>query len=108
MPGEDKKRFIHRALVDRVRQGPGRSPADQRTRAFDHAAVPEALHPLLDKAAANSSQITDADYVVAMEAGFTGDQLFELVICAAVGEATRQYDAGLTALAEATGDGEAA
>ena len=37
-----------------------------------------------------------------MEAGFTEDQLFELVICAAVGQSTRQYEAGLAALAEAT------
>ena len=37
-----------------------------------------------------------------MEAGFTDDQLFELVICAAVGQSTRQYEAGLAALAEAT------
>ena len=33
-------------------------------------------------------------------AGVTEDQLFELVICAAVGHASRLYDAGLAALAE--------
>ena len=39
---------------------------------------------------------------MATQAGFTDDQLFELVICAAVGQSTRQYEAALTALAGAT------
>jgi len=33
------------------------------------------------------------------------DQLFELIICAAVGQASRQYEAGLAALAEAKKEG---
>jgi alkylhydroperoxidase family enzyme len=53
-----------------------------------------------------SAQVTDADFATAMEAGFTDDQLFELVICAAVGRSTRQYDAGLAALAEAIANTE--
>ena len=35
------------------------------------------------------------------------DQLFELVVCAAVGQSTRLYEAGLAVLAEATVDGKA-
>jgi hypothetical protein len=103
MPAEDKKRSIHHRLVNRILKGPGHAPADQRARAFDNAQLPESLHPLLDKVATRSAQVTDADFASAAEAGFTDDQLFELVICAAVGEATRQYEAGLTALAEAIG-----
>jgi alkylhydroperoxidase family enzyme len=57
---------------------------------------------LLDKVATDSAQVTDADFAAASAAGFSDDQLFELVICAAVGESTRQYEAGLAALAEAT------
>jgi len=37
----------------------------------------------------------------------TEDQIFELVICAAVGQSTRLYEAGLAGLAEATATGEA-
>lgn len=101
MPAEDQKRSIHRVLVNRILRGPGRAPADQRTRAFDNADLPEPLRPLLDKVATRSAEVTDADFATAMQAGFTDDQLFELVICAAVGESTRQYEAGLAALAEA-------
>jgi hypothetical protein len=106
MPAEDKKRSIQRLLVERILQGPGEAPAELRARAFDNARLPEPLHPLLDKVATKSAQVTDADFATASEAGFTDDQLFELVICAAVGESTRQYEAGLAALAEASADTE--
>jgi alkylhydroperoxidase family enzyme len=61
---------------------------------------------LLDKVATRPAQVTDADFATAMDAGFTDDQLFELVICAAVGQSTRQYEAGLAALAQTTADTE--
>ena len=102
MPADDEKRSIHEPLVNRILRGSGRAPADQRARAFDNAELAEPLRPLLDKVATNSAQVTDADFATATEAGFTDDQLFELVICAAVGQSTRQYEAGLAALAEAT------
>jgi hypothetical protein len=44
---------------------------------------------------------------VAKASGFSEDQLFELVICAAVGQSARLYEAGLAALAEATASGQA-
>jgi hypothetical protein len=44
---------------------------------------------------------------VAKASGRTEDELFELVVCAAVGHSARLYEAGLAALAEATADGEA-
>jgi hypothetical protein len=47
------------------------------------------------------AQVTDADFAAARAAGFTEDELFELVICAAVGQSGRLYDAGLAALADA-------
>jgi hypothetical protein len=106
MPADDQKRSVHELLVNRVLHGPGRAPADQRALAFDNSKLPEPLRPLLDKVATQSAQITDADFATAMEAGFTDDQLFELVICAAVGQSTRQYEAGLAALAEAIANTE--
>jgi hypothetical protein len=107
MPTADKKRSIHQLLVTRILEGPGHAPAEQRGRAFDNTNLPEPLEPLLDKVATRSEQVTDADFATAREAGFTEDQLFELVICAAVGESTRQYEAGLAALADAIAGTEA-
>ena len=88
-------------LVNRILHGPGRAPADQRARAFENAGLPEPLRPLIEKVATRSAEVTDADFAAAADAGFTDDQLFELVICAAVGQSTRQHKAGLAALAEA-------
>lgn len=108
MPDEDKKRAAHRALVDRVVNGEGRASPEQRARAFGNAGVdlPPSLHALIDKVAASPAQVSDADVAAAKAAGFSEDQLFELVISAAVGQSARMYEAGLAALAEATATGE--
>lgn len=57
------------------------------------------------KVATRPTQITDADFAAAKASGFSEDQVFELVISAAVGQSARLYEAGLTALAEATVNG---
>jgi hypothetical protein len=37
-----------------------------------------------------------------MASGLSEDQIFEIVVCAAVGQATRQYDTAFAALEAAT------
>lgn len=101
----DGKRAAYRALVDRIRQGPGETTADQRARAFANDDAGSALEPLLGKVATAPARVTGADYDTARAAGFSEDQLFELVIAAAVGQSTRMYEAALAALDEATADG---
>jgi hypothetical protein len=105
VPDEDKKRAAHRALVDSVLNVAGRASAEQRAQAFGNDGLAAPLHALIDKVATRPTQVTDADFAAAMAAGVSEDQIFELVICAAVGQSTRQYEAGLAALAEATADG---
>jgi hypothetical protein len=107
VPDEDKKRAAHRALVDRVLNGQGRASAEQRARAFSNDGLSPSLHALIGKVATRPAQVTDADFAAAKASGFSEDQLFELVICAAVGQSARLYEAGLAALAEATANGEA-
>jgi alkylhydroperoxidase family enzyme len=106
VPDEDKKRAAHRALVDRVLNTAGRASPEQRARAFSNAGVPPPLHALIGKVATRPAQVTDADFAAAKAAGFSEDQIFELVISDAVGQSARLYEAGLAALAEATGHGE--
>jgi hypothetical protein len=105
VPEEDKKREAHRALVDRILHGPGKASPEQRAQAFKNADIPPPLKTLIGKVATRPTQITDADFDAAKAAGFSEDQLFELVISAAVGQSTRLYEAGLAALIEATSDG---
>jgi hypothetical protein len=103
----DKKRAAFQALADRVRTGRGRAPARQRVQAFDGGAgLPPPLAALAGKVATRPAEVTGADFAAARAAGFTEDQVFELVVCAAVGQAARLYEAGLAALAEATREPE--
>jgi alkylhydroperoxidase family enzyme len=102
VPDEDKKRAAYRALVDRVLNGEGRASAELRARAFNNDGLAPPLDALIGKVADRPAQVTEADLAAAKASGCTEDQLFELVVCAAVGQSARLYDAGLAALAEAT------
>lgn len=84
--------------------GPGRASPELRAGAFRAADLPPALHALVEKVVTRPAEITDADFDAATAAGFSEDQLFELLACAAVGRSARLYDAGPAALAEATGE----
>lgn len=87
-----------RALVARILDGNGESPPMQRRAAFDHAGVSGPLGVLVDKVARHAFQVTDDDVAAVRRSGLSEDQVFELVVCAAIGEATRQYETGLAAL----------
>jgi hypothetical protein len=98
----DEKRAAHRALVARILEGEGRTPRAQRHAAFDDAVVDEPLQTLVGKVATEPTGITDADISLVKQSGLSEDEVFELVVCAAVGQATRQYESALAALAEAS------
>lgn len=99
---EDKKHSAHRALVDRVLSGEGRASAEQRAQAFHNDGLSPPLDALITKVAGRPTQVTAADLAAAMASGCTEDQVFELMVCAAVGQSARLYEAGLAALAEAS------
>ena len=89
--------------IARAVDGDGRASKDQRRAAFANEGVtPEAVRVLIDKVAKTAWKITDDDVAAAKAAGLTEDQVFELVVCAALGAAKRQHDAAMAALAEAT------
>jgi hypothetical protein len=96
---EDKMRAAYRALEDRLVRGDGRASHEQRARAFTNSGLGPPLDGLVGKVAARPAEVTDADFAAALAAGFSEDEVFELVICAAVGQSARMYDAGLAALA---------
>ncbi|MEU5884779.1 hypothetical protein [Spirillospora sp. NPDC047279] len=104
MPDEDRKRAAHRALVDRVLNGEGEASAEDRGRAFRNDGLSPPLDVLIGKVVERPAQVSEADLAAAKAAGRSEDQLFELVVCAAVGRSERLYEAGLAALAEATAD----
>jgi hypothetical protein len=71
---------------------------DKRHAAFDNAGLAWPLRTLIDKVAKHAHKITDEDIAAARASGLSEDQIFETVVCAAVGQATRQYDTALAAL----------
>jgi alkylhydroperoxidase family enzyme len=94
-----------RALVARVLSGPGRASEAERRAAFDDTGLTGTLRALVDKVAKHACRVTDDDIASATAAGYTEDQLFELIVCAAIGQATRQHEAALAALDAASGEG---
>ncbi len=95
---------LYQDVLTHVLKGKGFSPEAQRQAAFDNAGLPGPVKSLVDKVANRAYQITDKDIDTVRTSGVSEDQIFELVICAAVGEASRQYINGLSALAEALTD----
>jgi hypothetical protein len=98
---EEKKRIAHRAVVTRVLEGDGRASRAQRHSAFENAGLGEPLRTLIDKVARQPTRVTDEDIAAVVASGISEDQTFELVVCAAIGAATRQYESALQALEEA-------
>ncbi len=75
---------LRKAVFDRVRLGKGPVPAD--------------LTGLLDKIAESPWTVTDADISSLKVAGYSEDQLYEIVLAAATGAGIRRLDAGLRAM----------
>jgi hypothetical protein len=99
---------LYHNLVNRVLKGEGYSSLPTRQAAFNNSTdQPPALRSLVENVAHNAHKITDSDIAAAKQTGVSEDQLFELIICAAVGQASRQYESGLSALAEALKEGGA-
>jgi hypothetical protein len=96
------------ALMTRILEGGGEASRAQRRLAFDDAETVEPVRTLIQKVARCAHEVTDDDVAAARKSGLSEDQVFELVVCAAVGQAARQHDNALAALAAATGrDGHA-
>jgi alkylhydroperoxidase/carboxymuconolactone decarboxylase family protein YurZ len=93
---------LHRELLARVLEGDGKAAPKLRRAAFENAGLSEPVRTLIEKVAHHAYQITDGDVAAVRTAGLSEDQIFEIVICAAIGQASRQYSSALAALASAT------
>jgi alkylhydroperoxidase/carboxymuconolactone decarboxylase family protein YurZ len=85
-------------LVERILNGPGVASAGARRAAFDNRDVDTRASALIGKVARNAWKVTDSDVAGAKTAGLSEDEIFELTVCAAIGQATRQMEAALEAL----------
>jgi hypothetical protein len=91
-----------RALVARILEGAGRAGASVRRAAFEGSAVGEPVRALVEKVVARAHEVSDEDVVRARASGMSEDELFEVVVCAAAGRATRRHEVALAALRACT------
>lgn len=91
------------ALTNRILEGPGDASLADRRAAFNNSGLAKPVGMLVDKVANDACRVTDEDIAASKESGLSEDQVFEIVVCAAIGQATRQYDAAFAALAAASG-----
>ena len=96
-------RQAREALVRRILEGSGKASPSERRAAFNNSGLAEPLGVLVDKVARHAYRITDEDISAAKVAGLSEDQVFEIAVCAAIGQATRQYETAFAALEAATG-----
>ncbi|AXC10294.1 hypothetical protein ACPOL_0941 [Acidisarcina polymorpha] len=99
----------------RILDGEGKTTGSERQAAFNntdgagpgHSLIDEVAkkaNRIMDEVAKKANRIMDEDIAAAKASGLSEDQIFELVICAAVGQATRQYEAGIAALRQTVGE----
>jgi hypothetical protein len=87
-------------VLDSVINGPGVSDAGLRRAAAEGTGVPADLQPLVDKIHRHAYKVTDEDMARA-QAKYGDDQMFEIVVSAALGASRKRLLAGLKALEEA-------
>jgi hypothetical protein len=94
----------HAALRDRVLErvlnGAGESDAAVRRAAADGQGVPTDLQPLVDKIHRHAYKITDEE-IAELQKRYGDDQLFEIIVSAALGASRARLLAGLDALEKA-------
>jgi len=89
---------LRQTLIERMLDGGGTASCSERRSAFENAEPAEPLRTLVQKVVAQATAVTDGDIAAALASGFTEDQIFEIVACAAVGQSARQYEAAGAAL----------
>jgi hypothetical protein len=87
-------------VLDSVINGPAVSDAGIRRAAAEDSGVPADLQPLVDKIHRHAYKVTDEDMAGA-QAKYGDDQMFEIVVSAALGASRKRLLAGLKALDEA-------
>lgn len=97
----DRHRGLRDEVLSRVLDGPGEVDAALRHAAAEGRGLPADLQRLVDKIEQHAYMVTDAD-IMALQATYSDDALFELIVSAALGASRRRLAAGLAALEQAS------
>jgi hypothetical protein len=96
-------RQARKALLKRILEGPGKASPSERRAALNASGLAKPIDALVDKVAKHAYLVTGEDINSARESGVSEDQVFEIMVCAAIGQANRQYDAALAVLEAVAG-----
>ena len=94
-----------KALIARILEGDGTASHAQRRAAFDGAELTGPVGVLVEKVCKRAHEVTDEDVAAPHASNLGEDEVFEIVVCAAVGEATRQLESALAALSSVRREG---
>ncbi len=105
--------MVHAALTTR-----GDAPVQTRRAALDLAAsiggrgdppsdawMPEGIRPLVEKIARHAYKVIDGDVHQLLDAGYSEDAVFELIVGTAIGAGIGRLERGLAALSEGAQEG---
>lgn len=95
-PHAELRDRVHRSVLD----GPGHADPALRRAAADGAGLPAELQGLVDKIRHHAYTVTDED-LARLKTAYDDDQLFEIVVSAALGASRTRLAAGLAALEQA-------
>ena len=98
----DRHAELRDQVLAQVLTGRGETdPAIRQAAANNNTAgIPEELRPLIAKVHAHAYKVTDAD-LARLQSTYGDDQLFEIIVSAALGASRKRLMAGLDALAKA-------
>lgn len=97
---QDPHAGLREKVLDGVLNGPGESDPAIRNAAAGRSNVPADLQPLVDKIHRHAYKVTDED-ISQLQPRYNDDQMFEIVVSAALGASRERLLAGLTALEQA-------
>jgi len=104
MPTAERLTDRHATLRDlvfaRVLDGAGETEPMMRHAAAADRGLPPELQPLVDKVHTHAYRVTDGD-ISTLKGRYTDDQLFEIIVSAALGASRKRLAAGLGALDQA-------
>jgi alkylhydroperoxidase family enzyme len=88
------------AVLRSVLDGPGETDPSLRYAAAEGVGAPDDLRALVEKVHQHAYRVTDEE-IAALQAKYGDDQLFEIIVSAALGASRQRLMAGLRALEEA-------
>jgi hypothetical protein len=94
---DDPHATLRDQVLKRVLEGPGESDPALRRAAAEGKGLPQDLQQLVDKIHAQAYTVTDED-LARLQPKYGDDQLFEIIVSAALGASRKRLFAGLDAL----------